>query len=57
MSGKSIRTGVVWSLLVVAGAFASGCNTTRGLGEDVEATGEAVQDAAQDTEDKLKDRR
>lgn len=36
------------TLLVVAG-----CNTTRGLGEDVEATGEAVQNAAQNTEDRL----
>lgn len=32
-----------------------GCNTTRGLGEDIEATGEAVQDAAQDAEDELTD--
>ena len=44
------------ALIVAASLWAAGCNTTRGLGEDVEATGEAVQDAAQNTEDKLEDR-
>ncbi|MBN8281321.1 MAG: entericidin A/B family lipoprotein [Gammaproteobacteria bacterium] len=57
MDTRLIRTGAIGSMLAIATAFASGCNTTRGIGEDVEATGEAVQDAAQDTEDKLKDRR
>jgi predicted small secreted protein len=41
-------------LLAVMAASTGACNTTRGMGEDVEAAGEAVQDAAQDTEDKLK---
>lgn len=31
------------------------CNTMRGAGEDVEATGEGVQDAAEDTEEELED--
>jgi entericidin B len=44
-------------LLVLAAPIAGlgACNTTRGFGEDVEATGEAVQDAAQDAEDELTD--
>jgi entericidin B len=45
---------VVW--LALFGAVMTGCNTTRGVGEDVEAAGDAVQDAAQTTEDKLKGR-
>ena len=31
----------------------SGCNTVKGMGEDVSATGDAVSDTAQDTEDKM----
>lgn len=41
-------------LLAVMAVSTAACNTTRGMGEDVEATGEAVQDAAQDAEDKIK---
>ena len=29
------------------------CNTTRGAGEDVEATGEGIQDAAEDVEEEI----
>lgn len=29
------------------------CNTTRGVGEDVEATGEGVQETAEDVEEDL----
>lgn len=29
------------------------CNTTRGFGEDVEATGEGVQNAAEEVEEEL----
>jgi entericidin B len=31
----------------------SGCNTVKGMGEDVSATGDAMSDTAQDTEDKM----
>lgn len=31
------------------------CNTIRGAGEDVEATGEAVQNAAEKTEEELEE--
>jgi len=29
----------------------SACNTTRGFGQDVEATGEAIEETAEDTMD------
>ena len=42
------------AVLLTMGSWLAACNTTRGLGEDVEATGEAVQDAAQKAEDNIK---
>lgn len=41
-------------MLILAGAL-SACNTTRGLGEDVEATGEGIQKVAEDTEEELEE--
>ncbi len=38
-----------WMVLLMLGAFMvslTGCNTLRGAGEDIEAGGEAIQDAA-----------
>lgn len=36
-------------LFLACGALAmTGCNTTEGVGEDVEATGDALKDAARD---------
>lgn len=38
-----------WMVLLMLGAFMvslAGCNTLRGAGEDIEAGGEAIQDAA-----------
>lgn len=49
-----MRTALVLIWLALVGAVTTGCNTTRGVGEDVEAAGDAVQDAAQKTEDKMK---
>jgi len=39
-----------WALLTLSGAaFAlAGCNTTEGLGKDIEQMGEAIEDSAQD---------
>lgn len=34
------------SLLLIGALALSGCNTTEGVGEDMEQAGEAVQDAA-----------
>jgi len=44
-----------WMILIAlatAGAVsASGCNTIEGVGEDIKATGEAIDDAAEDAQD------
>lgn len=37
--------------LILLGIAASACNTTRGFGEDVEATGDAIEDTAEDATD------
>ena len=44
------------ALLLAMASWLGACNTTRGIGEDVEATGEAVQDAADEASDDLKKR-
>lgn len=41
--------------LLFAGLSLSACNTTRGLGEDVEAAGDGIQNAAEQTEEKLEE--
>jgi predicted small secreted protein len=46
---------IVITLVLGGGTALVGCNTMRGAGEDVEAGGEAVQDAAEDTEDEMED--
>lgn len=47
------------TLLLLAWIFAtlgfSACNTTRGVGQDVEATGDAIEDTAEDSMDKQDD--
>ncbi|MBT8103229.1 MAG: entericidin A/B family lipoprotein [Gammaproteobacteria bacterium] len=42
-----------WVLL--AGFSLSGCNTTHGFGQDVEATGDGIQHAAEETEEELEE--
>ncbi len=37
--------------LLIVGADLSGCNTTAGVGKDIEATGDAIEDAAEDAKD------
>lgn len=46
---------IVICLVLGGGTVLAGCNTMRGAGEDVEAGGEAVQDAAEDAEEELED--
>lgn len=36
---------------VLAGAFASGCNTFKGAGKDIQKGGEAVENAAEEIQD------
>ncbi|HLU05399.1 MAG TPA: entericidin A/B family lipoprotein [Woeseiaceae bacterium] len=43
---------VIYLLALILVAFAaSACNTTRGFGQDVEATGDAIEDTADDAMD------
>ncbi len=37
------------------GCVLAGCNTTRGVGQDIEATGQAIEEAAEETKDELTD--
>ena len=48
-----MRTAFVAFLLSFAAILVAGCNTTRGLGQDVEATGEAIEEAAEETKEEL----
>ncbi|MGE0828377.1 MAG: entericidin A/B family lipoprotein [Hyphomonadaceae bacterium] len=44
------------ALALLVGALSiSACNTIEGVGEDVQATGQAVEGAAQETEEDLTD--
>jgi predicted small secreted protein len=43
--------------LLCMGLVASACNTTRGVGQDVEATGEAIEETAEDAMDDDRDYR
>lgn len=45
----------VTAMAIVLPLFLGGCNTTRGVGEDVEAAGEGLQDVAEDTKDAIND--
>ncbi len=36
---------LVWVVVVVAAAILAGCNTVRGVGQDIEKGGEAIQKA------------
>jgi predicted small secreted protein len=47
-SALAFAAGVTIAAAVIAG---SGCNTTEGVGEDIEAAGDAIDDAAEDAND------
>jgi len=47
---KYLSVLIVFVTMTLLGA----CNTTRGVGEDVEAAGEGIQDVAEKSEEKLK---
>ena len=52
-----MKKNVHWALVLVAlGAAAgvTGCNTIRGVGQDVEAAGGAVAGTAEETQEKLR---
>ena len=52
---KHMKTLILGFGLSFGAAGLTGCNTIRGAGEDVEATGEAVQEVAEDTEKEIKE--
>lgn len=39
------------SLALLTAAVLNGCNTTEGVGEDIEAAGDAISDTARDAKD------
>jgi predicted small secreted protein len=39
------------SLALITAATLNACNTTEGVGEDIEATGDAIADTARDAKD------
>jgi predicted small secreted protein len=56
----SRRSKGILGLLLIPALFGltlltSGCNTMKGMGEDVQAAGGAVSSGAQKTEDKMED--
>ena len=44
-----------WSFVLLLALMQAACNTTRGLGQDIEAAGGAVSDLADEAEDELED--
>lgn len=47
MNGRNVLSAIAVALLALAGVIAlSGCNTTEGLGQDIQEGGEALEDAA-----------
>lgn len=42
------------AIMLAVGSWVTGCNTTRGVGQDVEKVGEVVQDTANETSDAIK---
>lgn len=49
---KRIRNNLLTLTALAAGGLAlTGCNTTEGVGEDIKAVGESIDDAAEDAND------
>lgn len=40
-------------LITLFGIGLAGCNTTRGIGQDIEATGEVIEETAEDAKENL----
>jgi predicted small secreted protein len=51
-----MKKNTVWALalMVLTAAGVTGCNTIRGMGEDVEAAGGAVSGTAEETQQKMR---
>ncbi len=50
-----MKTSIAMLLLTLFAFGLYGCNTTRGLGQDIEATGEKIEEVAENTEEELED--
>jgi predicted small secreted protein len=48
---KRILTVGSWVMMLASMAFVAACNTVEGAGQDIEATGDAIEDAADDAKD------
>jgi predicted small secreted protein len=42
-----------WVAIMILGFAVTGCNTMRGIGQDVQRGGEKVEGAAKDTQNKM----
>ena len=47
------KLSLMW-ILLIAGAL-SACNTSRGVGEDIQAAGQGIENAAEETEEELEE--
>jgi predicted small secreted protein len=50
-AGRSFASLMLGLFLACSGLAMTGCNTTEGAGKDIEATGDAIKDAARDVKD------
>lgn len=57
LSEAKVKLGLVAVPAILGLALlASGCNTTRGMGEDISAAGHGMSSAAESTEEKIEDK-
>ena len=48
---KGIYASVIAMVLLSGSSILTGCNTTEGVGKDIESTGDAIKDGARDAKD------
>lgn len=48
---RDLLTALIIAGMGASAALLTACNTTEGLGEDIEAAGDAIDDAAEDAND------
>jgi len=51
----SLRVLTTLMLTIFFAGGIAGCNTTRGIGQDVEAAGEGIEEVAEETEEEFED--
>lgn len=55
-SGSSFPLALVFLILLSAVFAVSGCNTVSGMGEDISAAGQGIDQTSESTQDKLTDK-